>query len=291
MREYTLSLYKTYRLILHRYDKNLLFIEEAFREDATDKEIYDFLVNVIYEVVPNVKKTKFDITPKVISEELKVETPLNIEDILQVKYVVPNERDFVRNLIVNSVRNGLVDFQLPPGGEQRSVGDIIEDMVCKIILNIVNDNVTELVPARGVKSIEDVTLKTLSMKYYIDSKTHKKDSIFSMPNLSAIKKLKNEILRDKNELIYIFVDYIKDNNNMVTIYDVNAYYCYELDWSILDIQALGLGQLQIKDKNKELKFTDIGRDLWFETLHKNVLESYLKKQEEKIEKQKKFWNQ
>lgn len=291
MREYTLSLYKTYRLILHRYDKNLLFIEETFREDASDEEIYNFLVNVIYEVVPNVKKTKFDITPKVISEESKVETILNIEDILQVKYVVPNERDFVKKLLVDEVKRRLVDFQLSPGSEQRSVGDVIEDMMCKIILNIVNDNITELVPARGKKSIEDVTLKTISMKYYIDSKTHNKNSNFSMPNLTAIKKLKNEILRDNNELIYIFVDYTKDDDNMVTISDIHAHYCWELDWSILDIQALGLGQLQIKDNNKELKTTDMGRDLWFETLHKNVLEGYLKKQEEKIEKQKKFWNQ
>jgi len=61
-----------------------------------------------------------------------------------------------------------------------------------------------------------------------------------------------------------------------------------LDWSILGIGALGKGQLQIKNANKDFVFTDMGRDEWFKILKVKVTEFY-NKQLVKIKKDINTW--
>jgi hypothetical protein len=58
--------------------------------------------------------------------------------------------------------------------------------------------------------------------------------------------------------------------------------------SILTIGNLGKGQLQIKDANKELVFTNQGKELWFLDFKKLVL-SFLRNQLVKINKQILEW--
>ena len=86
-----------------------------------------------------------------------------------------------------------------------------------------------------------------------------------MPNLISVKRLKDVLEDDSKTLSYVFIDYKRENGN-VLIEDIHIKYIWELDWSILSIGALGKGQLQIKDANKELIFTDMGKDAWFEIL-------------------------
>jgi len=66
-------------------------------------------------------------------------------------------------------------------------------------------------------------------------------------------------------MAYLKTTYIKD---------VHVKYIWELDWSILGIGALGKGQLQIKDANKDLVFTDMGKEKWFEILKTKVIDFY-----------------
>jgi hypothetical protein len=96
-----------------------------------------------------------------------------------------------------------------------------------------------------------------------------------MPNLISVKRLKKLLESNSHKLAYIFVDYYRKGGNVI-IEDVVVKYIWELDWSILSIGALGKGQLQIKDANKKLKFTDIGKDKWFEILKLKVNEFYQK---------------
>ena len=65
------------------------------------------------------------------------------------------------------------------------------------------------------------------------------------------------------------------------VYNVIVKYIWELDWSILGIGALGKGQLQIKNANNEMVFTEIGKTEWFNTFKVKGLE-YNRKQLIKI---------
>jgi hypothetical protein len=181
----------------------------------------------------------------------------------------------------------LKNFELVDGGMQRTVGDLVESQVTEILMNAKSDLITETVRARSKKSIEDVTLVSDLVSFYIDPKTHNLESGFSMPNLTSIDKIKKLFLSDKKELIYVSVSY-KIENGWVNIKDIKVFFIWELDISILGVGALGKGQLQIKNAKKELIFTDKGKQEWYEGFRK-LVQKYLKKQLIKINKQILEW--
>ena len=109
-----------------------------------------------------------------------------------------------------------------------------------------------------------------------------------MPNLISVDKLKPLLEDDTKTLSYLFVDYTRKNGNL-NIEDVKVKYIWELDWSILGIGGLGRGQLQIKNANKDLVFTDMGKEAWLEILESEVPVFY-DKQIEKFKKLKTKWS-
>lgn len=198
----------------------------------------------------------------------------------------------IKELILNEIKEKTKNFTIPKHIEQRGVGDIIEGKFVEIIKNINNELITETRERRGKKSIEDVTLLTENYKIYVDLKTQDKtlaSDKFSMPNLTAIKKLKTEIWDNKSaEVLYVKVDYMLSDRKLM-ISNIELFYVWELDWSILTFGGLGLGQLQIQQNVEKLIFCEMPRNEWFELLKKNVNEIFLVKEEIKLAKQKKFW--
>tara|TARA_B100000900_G_scaffold253776_1_gene216226 strand:+ start:3003 stop:3599 length:597 start_codon:yes stop_codon:yes gene_type:complete len=191
----------------------------------------------------------------------------------------------------NLVKKNLKGFSLDDQFEQRSVGDKIENDCKEIVKSNLPNNYQE---PRSKKSTEDFTIfeNKLNKVYedYIDVKTHfiQEEEGFSMPNLISVDKLKPLLEDDTKTLSYLFVDYTRKNGNL-SIEDVKVKYIWELDWSILGIGGLGRGQLQIKDANKDLVFTDMGKESW-----KKILESevpiFYDKQIEKFKKLKNKWS-
>lgn len=193
----------------------------------------------------------------------------------------------VKEYIKQLLEDNLDDFQLVDGGQQRTVGDLIENKVSDILFNSKNKLISETKLARSKKSIEDVTLISEGVTYYVDPKTHNVESDFSMPNLTSVDKIKKLFSSDKNELIYVFVSY-QLTNQMVVIEDIKVFLLQDLDTSILGIGALGKGQLQIKNANKELKFTNKNKSEWYLDF-KKLVQEFLKKQINKINKQIVEW--
>jgi hypothetical protein len=193
----------------------------------------------------------------------------------------------IKEHIKELLSQNLVDFELVDGGMQRTVGDLIENKISDILFNSNSELITEKREPRSKKSIEDVTLVSGGVLYYIDPKTHDTNSDFSMPNLTSIDKIKKLFSSDEQELIYVFVSYGLDNG-MVVISDIKVFFIWELDISILGIGALGKGQLQIKNANNELVFTNKGKEEWFEDF-KKLVQEYLKKQITKTNKQISEW--
>lgn len=195
----------------------------------------------------------------------------------------------MKKLIQELVSQNLSNFEVAPGSEQRSIGDLIEYKVQEIIINSnSHDLIKETLLPRSKKSIEDVSvIDSNGIHHYVDTKSHNINSNFSMPNLSSVEKLRKLLLDDDKTLIYVFVSYCVDSN-MVSIQSIDVKYVWELNFSMLRIGSLGKGQLQISDMNKSLIFTDEGKDSWFNRL-KTTVNQYHDERIKQIEKDKKIW--
>ncbi|MCK9447157.1 hypothetical protein M0Q50_09925 [bacterium] len=173
------------------------------------------------------------------------------------------------------------------GLQQRGVADLIEQKATDLILELKSEHIiTEKATSR--RSIEDVQIKQNNQLYKIDIKSHESTSDFSMPNLISIDRLKKLYINENNHLIYVFISY-STTNSSTTIETVKVCYVENLDWSILAIQNLGKGQLQIKNMNNKLILNEnVNREEWVETLRTNALDYYTKLIT-KIEKLRKEW--
>ena len=171
--------------------------------------------------------------------------------------------------------------------QQRGIADKIEDIVCSQVMKLKSSGLV-VEAATSKRSIEDIQIKQGLELYKIDIKSHDVNSDFSMPNLVSIDRLRKFYEKDTNFLVYIFVDY-KTVGTTTTIEKIEVRLVEELDWSILAIQNLGKGQLQIKNMNSELIFTTPNRDEWVSVLKTNAID-YYNKLVSKIERYKKEWS-
>lgn len=194
-----------------------------------------------------------------------------------------NIKDYFTDLITQNLQ----DFELVDGGQQRTIGDLVENKVIEIITDDTNPLISEVKLSTGKKSMEDVSVVSDGVRYLLDPKSHNVDSEFSMPNLTSISKIKKLYSTPKQELLYVFVDY-QIKGQTVLIRGIKVLFLWELDMSMLGIGALGKGQLQIKNLNDDLVITDEGKEAWYDKLKVEV-NKYLDKQIIKIAKQKKEW--
>jgi len=195
----------------------------------------------------------------------------------------------MKDLILNSLNDNLESFTIDEGSEQRTVGDLVEYKVKSIIMGLTDNNlIKECLEPRSKRSIEDVTVVGEDGVFnYVDSKTHNKDSEFSMPNLTSVERLRKLLIDDTKSLIYVFVSYLV-TDNIVNIESVEVRYVWELDFSMLTIGSLGKGQLQITNMNNPLVFTNEGKESWYEKLKVKVRE-YHQRRIQQIEKDKLSW--
>lgn len=202
----------------------------------------------------------------------------------EIKLPVNPIKQHIKELLDEQLEN----FVLIEGGQQRTVGDLIESKVAEILFNSTSELISEKRAPRSKKSIEDVTLVSNGVSYYIDPKTHDINSEFSMPNLTSVQKIKKLFDTTDKELIYVFVSYAI-TEGMVIISDIKVFFLWELDISILGVGALGKGQLQIKNANNNLVFTQKGKVGWYGDF-KLLMQEFLKKQLIKVNKQILEWS-
>jgi hypothetical protein len=195
----------------------------------------------------------------------------------------------MKQIISDILKEEMVNFVITEGSEQRSVGDMIEFKIKNILMGLAtNGLVAECVEPRSKKSIEDVTLIGHDgVKYYIDPKSHNVNSKFSMPNLTSVEKLRKLLTSNDKELVYVFVSYEVIGQD-VNVTSIDVKYVWELSFDMLRIGSLGKGQLQISDMNKELKFTEEGKQGWFNKL-KETVRGYHNQRIKQIEKDKLQW--
>ena len=195
----------------------------------------------------------------------------------------------MKQTIIEILTEKITNFVILQGSEQRSVADLVEFRVKSILMKLSdNDLVSKCLEPRSKKSIEDMSIVGKDgIKYYTDTKSHNINSDFSMPNLTSVEKLRKLLKKNNEELIYIFVSYTIIGQN-VNILDISVKYVWELSFEMLRIGSLGKGQLQISDMNKQLKFTNIGKQSWLDELKTNVVK-YHDQRINQIKKDKLKW--
>lgn len=160
----------------------------------------------------------------------------------------------------------------PASGNQRVYADLIEEAAC----GIAQDQFAEQFrKARSVKSTEDFTLVDGNKTIYIDVKTRQLGTDLNMPNMVSVDKL-NKLLADPNtELYYWMLDYevLADGSAVIRHSEMRA--VWDLPWSALAIQNLGLGQLQIANW-ANMNDPRVDRETWYAQLKIEMRDFYTK---------------
>jgi len=174
--------------------------------------------------------------------------------------------------------------------QQRGIADLIEGLVADTI--IMRHDATE---ASSKRSIEDVMVGDST---YVDIKTRDVNAEFSMPNLISIERLRKLYSDPKNELVLIFVDYAIETEEVdeamysqirhAVIKSIEIRPIETIDWSCMHIQALGRGQLQLKNAANPVTLWRLSRLEWMTQLKVESL-NFIDKQLTKLCKYRENW--
>lgn len=170
--------------------------------------------------------------------------------------------------------------------EQRGYADMIEKLVAE---EAMKNNQKEFRPARSKRSIEDFSYHTYSKYVWYDVKSFDSDSDFSMPNLVSIDRLRKVINSTMEELVYIFVEYKLDHKNRkVDIKKIEFRPVYSINPSVLAIQNLGKGVLQIKNMHNSVDIYTGTKQDWMKEISV-MAQNFYAKQITKFTKLQSTW--
>jgi len=170
--------------------------------------------------------------------------------------------------------------------EQRGYADMIEKLVAE---EAKKNNPRQFHKARSKRSIEDFSYQTNGQQTWFDVKSFDVDSDFSMPNLVSIDRLRKVISDDKQDLVYILVDYKLDHDKKtVVVENIDFRPVYKIDPAVLAIQNLGKGVLQVKNMHNSLDVYDGTKEEWMKEISA-MAKSFYAKQIEKFKKLQATW--
>ena len=106
-----------------------------------------------------------------------------------------------------------------------------------------------------------------------------------MPNLTSVDRLSKKYTPQCSNFFFLLliVEYTLENNN-ITFNNVKLIPIENLSWDCLHIQALGKGQIQIKNANIIHIDTTISRAQWMSTFYERMT-LYYEKAIQKIQQQ------
>jgi hypothetical protein len=174
------------------------------------------------------------------------------------------------------------------GLDQRGMASLIETYTQN---KFKEQELFEYEEPKSVRSIDDFTLKidgATSHTYLIDVKTHDRDRKFSMPNLISTERL-YKLYQDTNVTFgIIIIDYESGNHKAKEICDTKFLPIEHISWESLSIQNLGMGQIQITNLNKDIKFFRGTRKEWMAELAIEMTK-YHNKLVKKLKKRQNTW--
>lgn len=170
--------------------------------------------------------------------------------------------------------------------EQRGYADMIEKLVAE---QAKTNNPLQFRKARSKRSIEDFSYQLDNQSIWFDVKSFDVDSDFSMPNLVSIDRLRKVMSDDKQDLIYILVDYRLDHiTKQVIVNKIQFRPVYTIDPAVLAIQNLGKGVLQVKNMHNSLDRYSGTKEEWMKEIS-SMAYAFYGKQIAKFSKLQKTW--
>lgn len=144
-------------------------------------------------------------------------------------------QDFSNQYIVNS---------------PRAVGDAVQELLSNKMSDCFPNGIIKDFNGKFARrSMADMAFIDMQDNYFmIDVKTHNRDTVFNMPNLTSVERISRFYEDDKNFFVILFAEYsvidgraVFDNVKLIPI--------EHFQWNCLTIGALGWGQIQIANAN------------------------------------------
>lgn len=153
---------------------------------------------------------------------------------------------------MKSAATGLLGSTVIAGARamQRGIADVIEGFVAEAITDeLRHDTAVSTHAARGKKSVEDFSVHFRDQDVWVDVKSKNLRGSFSMPNLISIKRLWNIFQSPTESLMFLFVGYtiVDPSVGKIRIDTISCVPAEDMNPEYLQIQNLGLGQLQLKN--------------------------------------------
>lgn len=202
----------------------------------------------------------------------------------------------IENCILNILNDSATIINERIMTSPRAVGDIVQDIVGERIFECFPSHlISSYNAAFGRRAMEDVAFYDVDENYYVvDVKTHNIDTDFNMPNLTSVQRLSKLYNDDKQYFIILFVEYTT-KNGVIEFENVIFFPIENLQWSCLNIGALGWGQIQITNANSICIDRMQTRKAWMLRLC-DALEEFYPKEISKIQQRidyfqdiKRFW--
>ncbi len=178
---------------------------------------------------------------------------------------------------VKNYLNSMSDFlsnQATPS--TRTAGDAFESLISERFDSFLQDWCDEYSSDFSRRAMADLAFTDKEGFYTIvDVKTHRKDTMFNMPNLTSVERLARFYESDTNVFSLIVIKYTVEDSKL-TVTEVSFSPIEFLDWECLTIGALGWGQIQIANSNN-IKIVDrYSRKKWMLQLCETMLSFYPK---------------
>lgn len=154
----------------------------------------------------------------------------------------------VQNNIL-SLLNSSRDFEnVRIRNSPRAVGDAVQ--------GILGEKMGECFPKGLIKDFDDgfarramadvAFMDSRENNFIVDIKTHNRDTVFNMPNLTSVQRLSRLYEHDNNFFVILLAEYKVEKDKLV--FDAVRFIPIEhLKWDCLSVGALGWGQIQIKN--------------------------------------------
>jgi len=139
------------------------------------------------------------------------------------------------------------------------------------------------------RSMQDIAFNDMSGNcYYVDIKTHNKNTDFNMPNLTSVERLSRFYENDKNFFVILLAEY-QTTKSDIEFERVRLIPIEHLKWDCLTIGALGWGQIQIANANIVNIDSSQSRKQWMLGLC-DALSEFYPKEITKINKRMKYFS-
>jgi len=159
---------------------------------------------------------------------------------------------------------------------QRAVAEAIADTVQENWLSICAGRATEPRNNYGPRHMADVSCRMGTQAAWIDVKTRNLTKGLSMPNITAVRRLDKFYASPANVFMILMIEYQLSPDKQVVVQAVELFPVEALDWSCLQIAALGRGQLQIKDAKKIQWNFEQTRQEWLVNFYQQLVAFYAK---------------